>query len=203
MRALLVPLKSFAQAKARLAHSLDDGARVALIQRLASHVLGAGGSLPAFVVCDDGGVADWSIGRGAEALYAPGLGLNGAVSAGVELLAGLGFDLVVVAHADLPLVEGLDRFGSDGEVTIAPDRRDDGTNVIALPTGASFKFSYGPGSFARHRLEADRLGLRATIVRDRRYATDIDVPDDLAELDETLLTRSGGAAPRDKTRRDE
>lgn len=203
MRALLVPLKSFAQAKARLATSLDDRARAALVLRLATHVLGAAGALPTFVVCDDGGVADWSVRRGACALYAPGLGLNGAVSAGVDLLGRLGFDLVVVAHADLPFVEDLERFGAYGEVTIAPDRREDGTNVIALPSGASFQFSYGPGSFARHCLEADRLGLRSTIVRDRRFATDIDVPGDLAELGGSLLARTAGATTKGEPLRDE
>lgn len=191
MRALLVPLKSFAQAKARLASSLDEDARVVLIKRFATRVLLAAGALPAFIVCDDGGVADWSIRRGALALYAPGLGLNGAVTAGVELLGTLGFDLVVVAHADLPFVEGLERFGSDGEVTIAPDRRDDGTNVIAMPIGAPFHFSYGPGSFSRHVREAERLGLPYRIVRDRRFATDVDVPDDLAVLDQIPLTQAG------------
>jgi 2-phospho-L-lactate/phosphoenolpyruvate guanylyltransferase len=203
VRALLVPLKSFTQAKARLAASLDDDARVALVQRLAARVLAAAGSLPTFVVCDDGGVADWSIGRGADALYAPGLGLNGAVSAGVELLGRLGYDLAVVAHADLPFVEGLERFGSDGEITIAPDRRDDGTNVITLPTRVPFGFSYGPGSFARHRLEAERLGVRCTVIRDRRFATDVDVPDDLAELGDTLLAPTGGTALKGEPRRDE
>ena len=191
MRALLVPLKSFAQAKARLASSLDDEARIALIKRLATQVLLAAGTLPAFVVCDDGDVADWSVRRGALALYAPGLGLNGAVTAGVRLLGTLGFDLVIVAHADLPFVEGLERFGSDGEVMIAPDRRDDGTNVIAIPIGAPFHFSYGPGSFARHVREAERLGLPLTIVRDRRFATDVDVPDDLAELGQIPVAQAG------------
>ncbi len=191
MRALLVPLKSFAQAKARLASSLDDEARITLIKRLATQVLRAAGTLPAFVVCDDGDVADWSVRRGALALYAPGLGLNGAVTAGVRLLGTLGFDLVIVAHADLPFVEGLERFGSDGEVMIAPDRRDDGTNVIAIPIGAPFHFSYGPGSFARHVREAERLGHPLTIVRDRRFATDVDVPDDLAELGQIPVAQAG------------
>ena len=38
------------------------------------------------------------------------------------------------------------------------DRRDDGTNVACVPSGAGFRFSYGPGSFARHCDEAVRLG---------------------------------------------
>ena len=203
MRALLVPLKSFAQAKARLSASLADEARVALVQRLAAGVLSAAGALPSYVVCDDGAVADWSVRRGATALYAPGLGLNGAVSAGVDLLGELGFGLVVVAHADLPFVEGLDQFGVEGAVTIAPDRREDGTNVMALPTGTPFRFSYGPGSFDHHRLEAARLGLRTTIVRDTRFATDVDLPADLAEFGDRLLAGSTSRGLPGGPRRDE
>lgn len=183
MRALLVPLKAFAQAKARLADSLAPKERECLIQELAETVLAAAGEMPSFVVCDDGAVADWSIAHGATALYAPGLGLNGAVSAGVRLLAALGFSLVVVAHADLPFVRGLDRFGDDGAATLAPDRHDDGTNVIAVPADVPFSFSYGPGSFARHLCEAERIGLPTCVIRDERYATDIDVAADLALLD--------------------
>jgi 2-phospho-L-lactate/phosphoenolpyruvate guanylyltransferase len=182
-------MKSFAQAKARLASSLGDAERVALVKSLAAHVIAAARSGPTFVVCDDGAVADWSIGQRATAVYAPGLGLNGAVTAGVALLARLGFDLAVVAHADLPFVAGLDRFGTEGEISIAPDRRDDGTNVIAVPTAAPFRFSYGPGSFDRHRQEAARVALPCAVVRDERFSTDVDVPDDLRVLEHLSAER--------------
>ena len=33
----------------------------------------------------------------------------------------------------------------------------DGTNVIALDAGAGFSFRYGPGSYRRHRAEAERV----------------------------------------------
>lgn len=180
---MLVPLKSFTQAKARLSSSLGDAERVALVKSLAVRVIAAAGNEPTFVVCDDGTVADWSVDQHATAIYAPGLGLNGAVTAGVALLARLGFELAVVAHGDLPFVSGLDRFGTPGEIAIAPDRRDDGTNVIALPALAPFRFSYGPGSFGRHVQEAARLGLPSTVVRDARLSTDVDVPDDLRFLE--------------------
>ena len=40
--------------------------------------------------------------------------------------------------------------------TLVPDRRLDGTNVLAVPTEAGFRFAYGAGSFGRHRAEAQR-----------------------------------------------
>ena len=88
----------------------------------------------------------------------PGRGLNGAVEAGVARLAALGASEVLVAHADLPMAHGLARLAGFDGVTLVPDRRDDGTNVVCVPAGAMFRFAYGPGSFVRHRAEAERLG---------------------------------------------
>jgi 2-phospho-L-lactate guanylyltransferase len=112
--------------------------------------------------------------------WRPERGLNGAVADGVGRFAADGFDKVVVAHADLPLAEDLAWVADHDGVTLVPDRRDDGTNVICVPTGVGFEFSYGPGSFGRHRDEAERLGLSYRVVREPRLGWDIDTPGDLA-----------------------
>jgi 2-phospho-L-lactate guanylyltransferase (CobY/MobA/RfbA family) len=52
--------------------------------------------------------------------------------------------------------------------------------VLAMPTDVGFRFSYGAGSFARHRAEARVRHLPARIVRDERLGWDVDVPADLA-----------------------
>ena len=187
-----MPVKAFSQAKIRLGEVLDEASRASLARHLAERVLAAAQGVDAFVVCDDGGVADWAIALRATVLYAPGLGLSPAVEAGVGYLAEHGYHLVAVAHSDLPFAHDLASFGSEGEVTIAPDRRLDGTNVIALPTNAGFHFAYGPGSFERHRLEADRLGVNCQVVDDWKLSADIDVPDDLSVLEDP---RGEGAAP--------
>lgn len=180
MRALLVPVKSFRLAKIRLAEVLNEEERGRLARELAEIVVSAAHGTPVYVVCDDGEVADWAVTRGATVLYAPGLELSPAVEAGVRHLAEEGFSLAVVAHADLPLVSDLSGFGSPSEVTLAPDRRRDGTNVAGVPTEVGFRFSYGPGSFHRHLAEAARLGLHCTIVDDPRLSSDVDLPVDLA-----------------------
>jgi len=193
VRALVVPIKSFAAAKLRLAPVLDAGERAELARTLAAGVLGAAGTLPRYVVCDDPEVASFARARGAEVIWTPGLGLSGAVQAGVALLADRGVDLVVVAHADLPNVGVLDSLGVDGEVTLVPDLGGDGTNVAVVPAAAGFRFSYGPGSFGRHQAEATRLGLKCTVVHDDRFAADVDVPEDLVRLSiaPSLLEQAG------------
>ncbi|MCU1489152.1 MAG: hypothetical protein JWM85_557 [Acidimicrobiaceae bacterium] len=153
--------------------------RAELARELASRVLAAAKPLPLFVACDDGDVADFAIARGARVLWTPGRGLSAAVGASVVHLARRGFELVVVAHSDLPFVPSLAEFGRPGVVTLAPDRVAQGTNVAAVPAASGFRFSYGPGSFDRHRAEAERLGLVWEVVRDWRLATDVDHPSDV------------------------
>jgi 2-phospho-L-lactate guanylyltransferase len=200
MRAILVPVKSFRDAKHRLSPVLDNDQREYLARRLAQTVLDVNGTADLFVACDDGSVADWASSAGAFVLWTPGLGLSGAVESGVAYLAREGFDLAVVTHADLPMMTSLRSFGADGAVTLAPDRKLNGTNVAAVPTKAGFAFSYGPRSFTRHRAEAVRCGLPLHVVYDPRLASDVDVPADLeyatAQLEGAPVPH-GGSMERD------
>jgi 2-phospho-L-lactate guanylyltransferase (CobY/MobA/RfbA family) len=51
--------------------------------------------------------------------------------------------------------------------------------VACVPSGAGFRFAYGPASFTAHRSEAIRLGLTQRLVADRRLGWDVDLPADL------------------------
>ncbi|HTJ75866.1 MAG TPA: 2-phospho-L-lactate guanylyltransferase [Acidimicrobiales bacterium] len=180
--AVLLPVKSFAEAKLRLAPALDPGRRAALARAMATVVVAAAAPLPTAVVCDDAEVASWARDLGALVVWEPERGLNRAVEAGVARLAGAGAARVVVAHADLPQAPAgrladVARFAG---VTIVPDHDDNGTNVICVPGDAPFTFSYGPGSFLRHAAEAHRLGLPLRVVRDPALSHDVDLPSDLA-----------------------
>ena len=184
-RAVVVPVKAFTDAKVRLADHLDPATRAELARAMAARVLRAARPLRTVVVCDDAEVRAWTERQGAEVLWTPGLGLNGAVEAGVAHLAAAGVEHVVVAHADLPLALELAWLADFPGVTLVPDRHDDGTNVVCIPAAAGFRFAYGAGSFAAHRAESARLGLTARLVRDVRLGWDVDVPADL-DLPDTL-----------------
>jgi 2-phospho-L-lactate guanylyltransferase len=176
---VVVPVKAFGAAKVRLASELSPAGRAALAREMAEGVLRAAGPLPTYVVCDHVEVAEWAAATGATVAWTPGLGLDGAVAAGVTAATADGADRVVVAHADLPLATGLGHVvGAEG-VVLVPDRHHDGTNVISLPARSGFAFAYGPGSFERHRAEAMRLGLAVDVRDDLELAWDVDVPDDL------------------------
>jgi 2-phospho-L-lactate guanylyltransferase len=177
--AVLVPVKAFGTAKLRLATALEPATRAELARAMASRVLRAAAPLPVAVVCDDEEVRAWAERHGAEAIWTPGLGLNGAVEAGLAHLARRGIGTAIVAHADLPLAVELAWLAVPGLVTLVPDRHGDGTNVAVVPTGVGFTFAYGAGSFARHRAEAARLDLTARLLPDERLGWDVDVAADL------------------------
>ena len=146
---------------------------------MAGTVVRAAGPLPVAVVCDDDTVAVWATEAGASVIWRPGRGLNAAVADGVDQLAADGFTRVIVAHADLPHALDLTWVADFDGITLVPDRHDDGTNVVSIPTGCGFAFAYGAGSFARHRGEVDRLGLPLRVERERRLGWDVDLPADL------------------------
>jgi 2-phospho-L-lactate guanylyltransferase len=178
-RAVLVPVKAFSQAKRRLHLALGEPERAELARAMADRVVSAAHPLPVAVVCDDNEVAEWARTRGALVVWEPGRGLNGAVEAGVDRLRAAGVTQVTVAHADLPRASDLAMVGEVPGITLVPDRYGNGTNVIALPADAGFQFSYGPGSFARHRAEAERLGLPTRVLDRPDLAWDIDEPGDV------------------------
>lgn len=177
--AVVVPVKAFHAAKLRLAPAVAPPARARLAREMATAVVLAAAPLPVVVVCDDDDVRRWARALGAQVRFTPGLGLDGAVAAGVAWVADEGHERAVVAHGDLPLVTGLAHVARGDGAVLVPDRRADGTNVIAIPATCGFRFAYGPGSFHRHRAEAERLGLDVTVVDDLALAWDVDVPDDL------------------------
>jgi 2-phospho-L-lactate guanylyltransferase len=172
--AALIPVKSFRAAKARLTSVLSDAERAQLARAMATRVVDAARPLPTFVACDHDEVASFAEALGATVLWSPGLGLNGAVDHGVSTISGKGFDHVVIAHGDLPLAHDLAALARPDEVLIVPDRRRDGTNVLARPCALVLPAAYGPASFRSHYASALASGARVTVRTDRRLSIDID-----------------------------
>ena len=178
-RAVLIPVKAFADAKLRLSSVLAPDQRNALARWTADRVVAAAGELPVFVACDDPDVAKWASDRGAVVLWHPGVGLNAAVTRSVEQLAQQGIAHVAVVHGDLPRAHGLAGLMVPDSITLVPDAHRDGTNVVAVPSTLGFAFNYGAGSFHRHLALAIASGRQVIVRRDPQLARDIDTPDDL------------------------
>ena len=175
----LIPVKSFLEAKERLAERYGPAERQALAQRLAEGVLRSVHPASVAIVCDDDAVASWGRDLDAIVIWAPKKGLNAAVAHGVATLEAMGFSTITVSHADLPFPEALNSVSIADTIVLVPDRHRDGTNVISLPTGVAFNFSYGPGSFHRHVAEAERTGSPFMILDHAELAIDIDTSGDI------------------------
>ncbi len=185
---VLVPIKDFRQAKNRLSERLDAASREALARSMAERVIKAADDLSVHVVCNDQEVADWAQSLGAEVVWVQRDGLNPAITEAAARVADL-FAHMIIAHADLPHAESLSGIASAGTVTVVPDRHRQGTNVLSLPTGTSFRFQYGSGSLYRHMAEATNCGLDLKVLQIPHLQWDIDTPEDLEALPE--ITRPG------------
>ena len=181
---VVVPLRSFALGKVRLAHALDDDARRELSRTMAERVIAAAGSRPLVIVSSAPEVITWATELDVAYIPDPGT-LDSAAVAGRAWVRERGLLRVVVMHADLPLATSLDGIADDAGAPIAvlvPDHHHDGNPVLAIPAAADFAFRYGPDSCARHAAEARRLGLEVRIIEDRALGFDVDDEADLDQL---------------------
>lgn len=181
--AAIVPVRSLADGKRRLAGAMDDAARVRLNEEFLVHTLGLAASLPGpvLLVSPDPAVAAHKAAAGCVHVADPGRGLNAAVAAGRARARRDGAARILVLPADLPTARPDDVLalaGAPCPVAIAPDRRREGTNGLCLDAGLDFRFSFGAFSFAAHEAEARRLGVASLAVENPRLALDIDTPQD-------------------------
>lgn len=176
----LVPLKKAGLRKSRLGDRLSVADRDGLSDALALHVIQTLLAVPvvsSVVLLSEEAPAT----AGVLWLADGGGGLNAELDAAAAVLDN---GPLVILPADLPWlqrddVEALIAAAAGGHA-IAPDRRERGTNGLALAAPRGFPFAFGEGSFRRHLFA---VGEGAAIVRRRGLAFDIDT---LADLDAAL-----------------
>lgn len=191
-RVVLVPLRSFADAKSRLSPVFNADQRQRLAEKSAERVIQFAGIDRTLVVCDDQNIANWARKIGIEILQVSAVGLNASLQEAIPvLLHQMKPEEVVIVHGDLAHPEALaalDEFVSPDDdvanrVFIIPDRHEDGTNVLGIGSAhlASWRFSYGPGSFQAHQDQANFQAASLDIIRHADLGVDIDTPDDLLD----------------------
>lgn len=193
----LLPLKEFAAAKQRLSGLLSASERAHLFQAMVEDVLVVLTAHPAIervVICSRDQSAVW-LARYYEVEFLDEAvlecsDLNCAVNAAARRFARDGCDDLFVVHGDLPLLQLNDiseflaahRNGAERAVTIAPDRRHSGTNLLAWRPLAGFAARYGVDSLERHCRQARALDITPTLCDLPGARCDIDEPEDLALL---------------------
>ena len=107
--AVLIPIRSFDDAKTRLAGVLSAADRRRLAMAMAERVVRAARGLDGHVVSDDDEVLRWAAKLGAGVLSPAVQGLNESITAAVSAVASAPEPpaRVIIAHADLPLADDL------------------------------------------------------------------------------------------------
>jgi 2-phospho-L-lactate guanylyltransferase len=173
----VVPLKRFDLAKKRLRGG-DVADVSALASQLATAVVRSCAPQQVIVLSESSEITRFARDLGVDALESNATNLNEAVQNAYEHLSDR-FERVVVVHGDLQNPIGLGEFHPEDGVTIVTDHRARGTNVLVVPTGIDFRFSYGESSAITHEREATRLGVICQVITDSPWRFDIDEPADL------------------------
>lgn len=205
MRAALIPMKSLAEAKMRLADVLDQRERAELALAMLVDVVSACVESEMFdrvaVVSSDSDVF-WQVRElGATPIAEPATlsGLNDGLTFGVRYLARrVGCDEVVIFPADVPLVRAEDvctvvnaLAGAERRVVMVR-AGDNGTNALGLRPPEVIPMRFGVDSASKHRGEAEAAGVEVVELEVPRLAFDVDAAGDV----ETLASKAVGAATR-------
>ena len=190
----IVPVKTLATAKRRLARFLTLAERAALVRAMLDDVLAA---LVAArhvarigVISADAAVLAQAAARGVETLVDQYNDLNAALTQAARHYAKAGAAATLVLHADVPLVtpDEIEQLIAAGQapptVVLAPSR-DGGTNALLSCPPLALPFQFGADSLARHSAAARVHGVRLEQLRSPGLELDIDRPDDLWLLAET------------------
>jgi 2-phospho-L-lactate guanylyltransferase len=192
----LAPFKALDQAKSRLAGVLSPADRRALARWMGARVIEAlreSGVIERIGVisADPVLVGQWRDDPLIASIRAASGSLNRDLEAGRRWALRQGADALLVALGDLPLLtsaavremvmlSGLR--GRAQSIVIAPDRRQDGTNLLLMAPPDLLAFAYGRHSLARHLNAAQRAGVEPVISRSEETGFDVDTPADLAQL---------------------
>ena len=183
----IIPMKPLSEGKTRLAQQLTVDQRAELAAGMLRRVIAAikGASIEFFwVVGGDDRVRRMT--RNLDGIWFEEMGrnLNDTVTKGFEKAYHEGHSALYLP-GDLPFIKPSDvisllRSSERGtNVTLAPSRRDGGTNGIVVPHGIPFLPELGQRSFAKHLSQAASKEISVSISYSQGLAFDLDTIDDL------------------------
>lgn len=198
----LVPVKTLAGAKSRLAPALTPAERGELASCMASDVLRALRACPAIAGIvllardDEAG----ELAREFDCRVVtddPQLALAANLQEAAAVLAREGVRTLLILPTDLPTLTAADvgalLAAHAAGVTVVPAERDGGTNALVLTPPDAAPCLFGPDSARRHLDAARRRGLTASRLELPAFARDIDTVDDVL----WLCSQADGGTARD------
>ncbi|HYC00230.1 MAG TPA: 2-phospho-L-lactate guanylyltransferase [Candidatus Limnocylindrales bacterium] len=193
MNAALVPVRSIAGGKQRLASCLDAARREALALAMLEDMLAALAAAESLdrivVVSGDGVLLDHARRCGAEALEeGAARGLNGAVAMAARHLEAQGVRRLLTIPGDVPLIDPLEidgMFATDPArypVVAAPSSTATGTNALLTSPPTVIGFCFEGESLAAYRRACRQAQVEMLILCLDGFAIDVDTPADLLSL---------------------
>ena len=193
----IVPVKPLRRGKSRLSSVLSQEERATLNTRLLAHTLDTLSEIPeiehVLVISRDQAALALARDHGARTVQENGTPqLNLALARATIVAKNYATRGVLVVPADLPLITPedvqvmLSRATDPPVVVLAPDRHRQGTNALLVCPVGLIDYDFGPGSFQRHCIRAERAGARLEIVDLPSLALDVDLPEDLEMVSEEL-----------------
>lgn len=194
----IVPMKALAASKSRLAAQLSQDGRVRLCLAMLWHVLE--------VTHNTAGIGELTVIGGDDTIRAlcqrlqlpwelePAPGVNSCLQHAFQSGLQAGWDASIYLPGDLPelspsdLVCLLQRSRGARELVVAPDRFEQGTNALLVPSAIPFTPMLGAESFRKHLAQASDLDTPVQVCHSKGLLLDIDTVSDL----EVLLTRRPG-----------
>jgi 2-phospho-L-lactate guanylyltransferase len=180
VRAIVLPVKSLDDTKARLGPVLGPMERAALTLAMLEDVLDAALAVPGWetwVLSPDGAVLEVS-----ATLVEEEPPLGQAIRQAEAEAEGRGADALAVLLPDTPLVTtaALTRtVHTLGPVVIAPAADERGTNLLLRRPPHAIDAHFGPDSFRRHVEAAAEADLPLAVCERPELAFDLDAPDDI------------------------
>jgi 2-phospho-L-lactate guanylyltransferase len=193
----IVPVKPLQRGKSRLAEVLTQEERHDLNRRLLAHTMDTLTAIPdiehVLVISRDQAALALAREYGARTVQEHGAPqLNTALTRATIVARTHATRGVLILPADLPLITPEDiqtllrRAVDPPVVVISPDRRRQGTNALLVCPAGVIEYEFGPGSFQRHCARARQAGARLEICELASLALDMDLPEDLDLVSETL-----------------
>lgn len=190
----IVPVKPLRRGKSRLSGALSEDERTQLNEKLLKHTLKTLSGLKeleqVLVVSRDPHALAIARKLGARTVREDGQPhLNTALTRATVVAKLHATRGVLILPADLPLLSGPDiqalveRSVNPPVVVIAPDRHENGTNALLMSPAGLIEYDFGENSFERHCELARKAGARLEIVKIHSLGLDLDLPEDLALLE--------------------
>jgi 2-phospho-L-lactate/phosphoenolpyruvate guanylyltransferase len=197
VKAILIPVKSFAESKTRLAPHYSAAERGALAGALCedffAKVAQVRGMDRVFVISQEPRALDAAKKNDWETIIeTEQISESHSVDAASRLCAAQGVRALLRLPMDLALAQPSDIeaiFAEQHEApsaVVIPSRDGTGTNALLRSPPTLFPSHFGPNSFALHLEAAESCGARIKILRNPRIELDVDEIEDLRALDGRL-----------------